>query len=530
MQSPHSSNNNDMTGTCNANNNDSTQSQDMIDSSRNLHRPFDAIPSEVLAMILSHVKRETFPYFRDLWPCLYVSKSLYSISKLSFPSTELEVLLSLPRLSGLQLEAFGYMTTNELVEWDNISAKLIHRHHETIETLKLRSVVSFAHYTQLWKEVASSTHLTKRIKRLQVDHSRIQGVENVKAFWDYCTSSSLLELHLDTVQLYSRSTTTTITTMADPRQNQETAPSLVPSRLRDFTIVQVGGDPESLDRLIRMLSQSPHLSSVFWHSISDERQHFQPHTFSLIASGLADRTIQWPNLRKLDLRCESLSDDEITAGILNALSGGLEDVAIRAGIFNSQALQALQDKHSGALKRLDLYGSSATSATIHSILCTCPRLVFIRADMIYFALSGTVPGNQRWVCKNLQEWHVAIETERFSQDIMDPNDENQKNLEEVTRKIFDRLSALSRISILNLGLDRSLGGCRLPNGNRLNQPCGRRRRDRSPLLELRLDWGLDKLKTLRDLVLLTSDSEHQWLGEGERRWLESTFPRLRIQV
>ncbi|KAG0042478.1 hypothetical protein BGZ83_000407 [Gryganskiella cystojenkinii] len=276
-------------------------------------------------------------------------------------------------------------------------------------------------------------------------------------------------------------------------------------RLRYLTIEQTRGDQAFLDRLA--------------HSLS----------------GLIDRTIQWPSLRKLDLRCESLREDKITAGILNALTGGLEELAIRAGIFDSQALLALQDKHSGTLKQLDLYGSSATSATIHSILCTFPRLVFIRADKLHFTPSGMVPDDRPWVCKHLQEWHVVIELES-TYDIVCAGFDNSIYLEEqmdqekeISRKIFGRLAALNRISILDLGLDSSLGGRRRPNGLIVYQSSRPRRRDSPPPLQLRLEWGLDQLETLRDLVILTFDKGDQSLGEDERRWLESTFPRLRIQ-
>ncbi|KAG0044691.1 hypothetical protein BGZ83_010092 [Gryganskiella cystojenkinii] len=577
MHPPNGPNSTDSTSACNGISNDNNQSQDMIDSSRPLHRPFDAVPSEIITVILSHVRNEARPRLtrdgkykrrpslRHLCSCLYVSKLFYSLSKpvlwrdfhmitgrLHVPAEtmrqnwnlvrtlvtafncapsreELNNTLIFPHLTGLTLTVFDD-TRNWLdVDMYKTFAGLIRRHRQTLETLKVFHIsISYKH-TQFWKEVATYMHLAKRIKRLEIENSTTGGYENLKAISDLCNLSSLQELHLTSVELYSYISSAganenMVTASTDPLLYQETCLSSEPCRLRHLTIERAFGDQAFFDRLVHRFRYCPDLSSVVWGNSS----------FSFVARGLIDRTIQWPSLRKLDLRWRSLSEDEITAGILNALTKGLEELAIRVGIFESPALQALQDKHAVTLRRLDLYGSSATSATIHSILCTCPRLVFIRADRLFFTLSGTVPDDRPWVCKDLQEWHVVIELES-SYDIVCPDFDDSSYLEEqmdqekeISRKIFGRLAALNRISILDLGLDRSLGGHLYLDGLTRDECSRLRGQDSRPPLQLRLDWGLSQLETLTDLVVLNFDKEDQLLGEDERRWFESMCPKLKL--
>ncbi|KAG0043425.1 hypothetical protein BGZ83_011418, partial [Gryganskiella cystojenkinii] len=571
-----------ITSACNSIND--SQSQDMIDS--NKPRPFDAIPSEIITVILSHLMNKVRPRhlygefqgrpsLRDLCSCLYVSKIFYAVSKpilwndfhsltsrLLVPSenmcqntdlvrtlttvfnyvpshAELDNILLFPHLTGLTLrdpETRGTRTPRSDYrhgQLDKTFASLIRRHRETLESLKVSHFSMPYNCTQFWKEVISSMRLFKRIKRLEIENSGVRGYENLKAILDLFNSSSFQELRFASVYLYSYDTAAGATDNAikspsDPLLHQETSLSSEPCRLRHLTIENTSGDQAFFDRLAHRLRYCPDLSSVVWDSFSSWSENLLK--FSLFGSGLIDKTIQWPSLRKLDLYCQSLTDDEITAGILNALNGGLEDLAIQTGIFGSQALQALQDKHSGTLKRLNLFGSSATSATIHSILCTCPRLVYIRAHRLFFMLSTMVPDDQPWVCKDLQEWHVVIELES-TYDVVCLDFDDSSYLEEqmdqekqVSRKIFGRLAALNRISILDLGLDRApshrLHPSKLSRARKLDSP---------PPLQLRLDWGLDQLETLRDLVLLIFDKADQSLGEDEQRWFESKFPKLRIR-
>ena len=159
-------------------------------------------------------------------------------------------------------------------------------------------------------------------------------------------------------------------------------------------------------------------------------------------------------------------DDILIAGTLNALAQGLEDLTIDAGHFGSRALQALQDKHAGKLTRLNLLGVQVTSAALHSILCSCRWLVYFCGERILS--SDVVSDDRAWVCEGLEEWHVAIEMDdEESKQTNNSNNEDRNNNvgglycavdKTSSRKIYARIAALKRISILDMEFSHEDGG------------------------------------------------------------------------
>ncbi|KAF9997791.1 hypothetical protein BGZ65_006638, partial [Modicella reniformis] len=151
--------------------------------------------------------------------------------------------------------------------------------------------------------------------------------------------------------------------------------------------------------------------------------------------------------------------------------------------------------HFLTLTDLDLaYNNNATSAMAQEIMSSCPLLVTFRAPQI--EAMDIVEGHP-WVCFGIQQLRTLIHF-------------NSITIRQVQPIVFDQLSRLTRLEVLNLSyLD--------PMGVRFGDD----------LLDLRLESGLDKLSSLRLLRVIEFPSTKQSMDEQEIDWILEHWKFLR---
>ncbi|GJJ76771.1 hypothetical protein EMPS_09130 [Entomortierella parvispora] len=156
---------------------------------------------------------------------------------------------------------------------------------------------------------------------------------------------------------------------------------------------------------------------------------------------------------------------------------------------------------------------------VNLILCTCERLVSIKADMVEVrdvvcpCSSSSLPSSSLfsclqaqcqsdtslpWVCKDLQEWRIGITVGSVGDEVTETV--------RLSRLIFARLAGLTKLR--RLVVQFSI-------------------RDDLLKLEFRLDRGLEQLKTLQHLESISCLPQ---LSEEDSTWVMDTFPRYQQYV
>ncbi|KAK3805568.1 MAG: hypothetical protein J3Q66DRAFT_422841 [Benniella sp.] len=138
------------------------------------------------------------------------------------------------------------------------------------------------------------------------------------------------------------------------------------------------------------------------------------------------------------------------------------------GKFGPQSSKALSF-HLNTLVRLDIQGSIPDiSAMTRAVLCSCPKLECLRSGNIF---ARDIVQDEPWVCQSLQGLEVGLRVGETDQDLQP--------------LIFERLSSLVRLKILNMDMDAMW-----------RDDCN------EGVLSFRLDCGLRQLTTLKELALV----------------------------
>jgi hypothetical protein len=170
------------------------------------------------------------------------------------------------------------------------------------------------------------------------------------------------------------------------------------------------------------------------------------------------RKDRWSQLDNLNIPM-SPGDEEL-ASILERIGNCFENVSclhLIDGKFGPRSLKALSPYFSNLV---DLRLTFSNSSIILDVLCSCPTLEILHGQDI---LANDIAQGGPWVCQQLLELKIGIRAEETEQDLQP--------------MVFERLSTLVRLTTLDMN------GTFSGNG----------------VLEFRLDCGLGKLASLREL-------------------------------
>ncbi|KAF9435897.1 hypothetical protein BGZ76_005291 [Entomortierella beljakovae] len=205
-------------------------------------------------------------------------------------------------------------------------------------------------------------------------------------------------------------------------------------------------------------------------------------------------TITWPNLTKLGLDYVALDDMQLQR-ILSSFNK-LTAFSVKCSIWGRGSFDALS-RHFDTLEILRAVDPSFTSTMINIVMCSCSRLEVLEVQKINgvdiisnvwmnnYGSSGT-----GWICTQLKSL-----TTRFDIDGLDSQE-----------TILQQLSFLTQLSILDM---RQLSNESFPG------------------LNFSLDDGLDILKTLKDLELVTIMGDRNNMTEAEIEWILENWRKLR---
>ncbi|KAG0204254.1 hypothetical protein BGX28_003749 [Mortierella sp. GBA30] len=192
---------------------------------------------------------------------------------------------------------------------------------------------------------------------------------------------------------------------------------------------------------LEWISRCPNLVSVGWktHDVPDVK-------FSKIL------TTTCPNVRDLEL-CFDICDADI-ALILNNLPK-IERLSLSGPIFDQLSTTALR-RHFPWLKDIDC--DDLTSAAVQEILCSCPALQSIRADILKYGDIAASP--MPWACKRLQTFDVEITIGGITDSLPDapslllqqPHEsaDEEERLSMAHRDIYQRLAQLTELRYLRM--------------------------------------------------------------------------------
>ena len=158
------------------------------------------------------------------------------------------------------------------------------------------------------------------------------------------------------------------------------------------------------------------------------------------------------------------------AALIDAIGhsfGSITQFVHSHGKFGPQSHKALSF-HFNTLVRLQINGSNPDiSAVTRAVLCSCPKLEYLLSGNIF---ARDVVQDEPWVCQSLRVLMGGFRVGETEQDLQP--------------LIFERLSSLTRLTVLNMNLFSK-------------DPCD------EGVLNFRLDCGLGQLATLKKLASVT---------------------------
>ncbi|KAF9431256.1 hypothetical protein BGZ76_000501 [Entomortierella beljakovae] len=201
-----------------------------------------------------------------------------------------------------------------------------------------------------------------------------------------------------------------------------------------------------------------------------------------------------------------LTDRELSTIIDNCPSNLIRFSADKIS-FGPMAYKTLLKRHSSSLKHITLTEKSLTSGMVQEILVSCPQLKSFDTDSLNSRdIIGVNEDSevideplaiqpQEWVTSNLEYLQVRL------------CDLGDKPLY-WHRAVFKQLSKLKALRVLDIS-------------GRLSQD------DSKEGLKMRLEAGLDELKTLTQLREITFCTHIQDMDEEDIRWMLQAWPKLK---
>jgi hypothetical protein len=197
----------------------------------------------------------------------------------------------------------------------------------------------------------------------------------------------------------------------------------------------------------------------------------------------------WPHLRTLRLPWCIANDEAIPklfAGIQQAIHLQLQ----MPPSLGPSSLEILRS-HFSTLQKIDLRSRPndfVICPLAQEILSSCPVLEDFRSTQIP---ATTIAEGRPWVCLRLQELHLDI---CF----------NSNTIHDTQPRILERLSTLTRLRYLTVWSNTFYRNIET---------------DGRVAMDLRLEYGLGKLSTLRSLEFISWGVSKQWMGEQECQWI-----------
>ncbi|GJJ76131.1 hypothetical protein EMPS_08490 [Entomortierella parvispora] len=485
------------------------RSQSVCRDGRNpLHVP------EILNMVASHIHNSSGKGRTSaLASCLQVSWSFYWVfaprlwaeitllNPFSYPSGSLLAnarfvqslrLLSAPWRRLLKIQ-FPHLTSLEFegLTWmEGSSRALIRKHSATLKMLDLGCGPP-AEWNPEAEQPSTLDTLPElpTLQNLKIFDAALVGAERTTAFWTLC-GSQLLELTFMYGWIFGT-----------PSQLE----SASTTRLRKVHLRNMCLDQESLDQLVRILTQSPDLEELTWDQ--DGVDNLLSSLVSLIKKiSKTEVPPLWPHLKKLKfVETAHPLGDQIMGKALGCLSFNLQVFSIHCPTFGAHSARALLAIHSGTLTHLCFDECSAfTSAMLNDCLCSCERLVSVQADGIL--ASDIVQVTTRpWLCQDLRQWGVPI--------YMDQKDAYQQ--------VFQQLSTLKHVQDLDLRPKMVSPWYELFTGYRNER------------IQLQLSLGMGSLETMQELKTLDFREPYRMRSFCYRvkaidwRWMLSAFSQLK---
>ncbi|KAK3823261.1 MAG: hypothetical protein J3Q66DRAFT_424896 [Benniella sp.] len=296
----------------------------------------------------------------------------------------------------------------------------------------------------------------RNLRELAFSSTRAFGT-NIDRFWQLCTLLERLDIYVH----------------HDSAFNIVLPPGELPS-IKHLSVESC--DVNNAPAFIEIIRRCPHLTSITWHSQSQEK------TFMEGLSDLLD-TKALPCLEHLETRFRSVSNDLLTKIIqgmprITTLVLGLSPVA-----FEMDFVTLLQP-HFSNLRVLELVPClEVKNQWAQVVMSSCPLLERLKVPSVD---AHVVVEGKPWVCLRLKVLSLAL--------CFDP----PSTVSHLQPLIFDRLSKLTR----------------------LERWCNMRPYRRGATVDLRLEYGLDKLSTLRRLhTVILSDSVHEKMSDAEVDWI-----------
>lgn len=257
---------------------------------------------------------------------------------------------------------------------------------------------------------------------------------------------------------------------------------LVFDRIRRLDLERI----EGLDRATQLdlIFQCPKLERVQW-TIQGSIDDLHP---PLIRHPVWEG--RWPHLNKLDLHC-GLHDTNLAFMLEKA--GNVVEFRSSRCTFGPQASRAL-GLHFSTLVMLNLESCrSIASSTTRDILCQCPKLEELYAGNV--TIKDIAEGGP-WVCLQLRMLALCFWVGESDQDLQP--------------LVYERMSTLVRLERLKMHAFDTFDG---------------------RVLEFRLECGMDKLASLRNLTAIFFVSNGQGpyipqLGMDEVAWMKVHWKKL----
>ncbi|KAF9138364.1 hypothetical protein BG015_002402, partial [Linnemannia schmuckeri] len=388
-----------------------------------------------------------------------------SIDHFAIPCTRLE---HLKVVDGSRLDFQGFSADIADKVWASL-AKIVKMNPE-LTTVEIADVDSEP-ADVFWKALADHPG----IRRLSFEHVRIDD-EQLKDFWRVCSEVEVLTLRRCRI--------------STGRANK--AVDNMPTTFRRLQKLSIENLTQPLPQTqMEFLRHCPQLSSFHWrggiiHGMARDT------LLSVLGSG------RLPNLDSMDIIGMNLTDLD-TEHIVQCMSR-VRKLTFYQTNFGPSSLRSLEP-HFKSIEELNLLQCPlVTSADVALLLRYCPLLQVFKAEVI---ASDDIRDGEVWPCYEYLHTLVLY----FNLTLADRLADCQR-----TFSLLSKLKALRRLNISRY---------RTPHG----RPIVRNLKNG---LQLRLDYGLGKLETLRHLEALYFEGITQDMTMTDAHWMEEHWKALRV--
>ncbi|KAG0042163.1 hypothetical protein BGZ83_000827 [Gryganskiella cystojenkinii] len=483
-------------------------------------------------------------------------------------STTRLLILPLPRLQHLRLVLSRGTTNTVIVAVQN----LVRRQGHVLKTISFQAHSRYASIMPLnnvlWSILAGCHRYLGRLRTLRLSQINIILhilTEDIKQIFRLLNSFSIHDVRL-------------MRAKGTPGDSISSSSSLAPSpsstwglntgnntcRIRDLTIRACSAERASVQDEYTLILDCQELRSLKWNHWS--RAYTKPRLAQDLHSGA------WPFLESLHLQWTSISDEDLAEILLalgpkrslrelNADYTGFGPLCAKALMWRGEEANEdhVQDnilhRHRLALQELFLVGShNTTGSMLHEFLCTFPNLKQFSGAAI---TDKDILANPRpWVCTGLQMLDMAPRLEIQEPDSSQSLNSNENptsnpvQFEEGTSAAAiitapenitgepSTITITAEAASLPAATYRSSAHIfwdRLASLTHLEElytmDSWRADQNRFHSLHFQVDWGLDKLKSLRRMRQVTWGDQRHHVRIQDAQWMVENWPHLeRVRI